>query len=269
MFPLGGTPGETRSASPRKVSACFLDCREKLCAQLDGHYPRWGVLANSVIVAAATATRPTGVALLAPLLLHVWQISRDGRDFTLKGAFAFSVGCARLVTYMIGLYCTFGNPLVFIESHRHWDQRPTRSALAQLWGDITLEPIECVHDIRCECYVRHGTHDPSPYFSMFFANPVFFAIALFLILFGLYRRWLTSCEGLLGLALLAMSYFGKGYTMCIMGQARYASIVFPVYIVLACLLRYLPPVWVGAVMGAAGFLLGIYSALFVRWFNFY
>ena len=104
---------------------------------------------------------------------------------------------------------------------------------------------------------------------MYFANPVYFLLFAGLIALGALKGWLNREEILTGAALLLFSYLSKGYSSCMCSQARYAAAVFPAYLVMGKLLERLPIPVLALILGVSGFFLGIYSALFVRWYQVY
>lgn len=234
-----------------------------------GARSNWRPWCIAGVVGFATATRPTGVALLAPLLWHLWEQAKTWKTFLWTSLYTLPIGCCGLVIYAVFLFVQFGDPFVFISSHRHWDQRPARSFMSGVWNDLTLEPISCVYDPDCECFTRHGHHDRHAMFSMFFANPIYMSVFLSLICYGWYAHLLNTTELLLAGSLIGMAYFGKGYTMCMLGQARYSSVVIPAYLAAGWLVQRVSSATFGSVFAVTSFFLGAYSALFVRWYNFY
>jgi hypothetical protein len=104
---------------------------------------------------------------------------------------------------------------------------------------------------------------------MYYANSVYFLLFAALLAHGAIKGWLSRAELLAGAALLLFSYVSKGYATCMFSQARYASAVFPVYLVMGRLLQRLPSRVVALIVGVCGFILGVYTALFVRWYLFF
>ncbi len=56
---------------------------------------------------------------------------------------------------------------------------------------------------------------------------------------------------------------------CMMSQSRYASVIFPTYIVLGKILSRLPASLATILCTTSGLLLGLYTAMFVSWHWFY
>jgi hypothetical protein len=90
-----------------------------------------------------------------------------------------------------------------------------------------------------------------------------------LVVIGARRRWLNARELLLSAGLLLMAYGLQASRACMSSHARYASVVFPVYIVLGQLLHRAPAPLAAALLAISGLMLGIYSAMFVSWYWFY
>lgn len=90
-----------------------------------------------------------------------------------------------------------------------------------------------------------------------------------LIAFGARRKWLNAREILLAVGLLGIALWFQATRTCMMSQARYASVIFPVYMVMGQVLTRLPGPLVGMLCAISGVMLAIYSALFVSWYWFY
>ncbi len=124
------------------------------------------------------------------------------------------------------------------------------------------QPLWSVYDPASPSYWGRAGTDSSPLFSMQFANPLYFALAAALTCFGSWRRVLSSYEVALAVALLLLPYLTRAYEMGMDGMARFACVVFPVYIVLGHILHALPWPISCLVLAFGGCLLAIYAALF-------
>jgi Gpi18-like mannosyltransferase len=84
--------------------------------------------------AMATATRPTGMALIPALAIAAWKERRSPIAYI--AAFATATGIL-----LFSLYCAiyFGNPLAFIEAQRGW--RPTLGFDWQGWLNMFMQII--------------------------------------------------------------------------------------------------------------------------------
>ena len=95
---------------------------------------------------------------------------------------------------------------------------------------------------------------------------IIFVIVLITALEDVWKKWLTGNEVVLAVSLLAIPYFTRSFEMCMDAFGRFASIVFPVYIVVAQLLVRLPAWLATALLAVSGFFLGAFSALFSAWY---
>jgi hypothetical protein len=229
---------------------------------------KWPLWAVAAIVGLATATRAAGVVMLVPLLGHVWHESKSFGIFLAKTIAVVPLASWGLAAFMAFQYFAFDDPLAFAKTQRHWDERPPISLAERLWLELTLEPFWCEYDPSCQCHQIHASADVW-YFNMYLANPVYLALFASLLAFGALRGWLNRPEVLMGAALLLFSYLTKSYATCMASQARFASTVFPVYLVMGRLLQSMPPPVVGMVIAIFTFFLASYSALFVRWHCLY
>ena len=261
-------------------------------AAMLGMARRWRPVLIAAVIGLATATRPVGVALLAPFAIHLWRLNRRlslgertpfrgaKGDFTRKrpsaavrlclAAPVMLLACWGLLAYMAYQHRTFADPLAFAKTQVHWGHPAAPlSPWHRAWRLVTLAPLRGVYDPANPCHwAQHAPHDDAA-FNLMFANPLYFAFAAGSIALGAWRRWLTAGEIALAAALLGVPYLTQADRMCMASQARFAIVVFPIYLVLANLLARMPPPLVAVACGIAGILTGLYSALFVSWYWFY
>ena len=229
----------------------------------------WRPCILAALIGLASASRAQGVALLAPFAWHLWHHSPTWKAFLLRGSLLFPLSCWGIAAYMVYLYLAFGNPLAFVQTQKHWYRRPDIPVAEKLALELELEPIISHYLPSSFCYERFLGGDPSPLFGLYFSNPIYFVFFSAMLVLGAVKGWLSREEVMTGAVLLLFGYFSKSYVSCMCSQARYASAVFPVYLVMGQLLRRLPAPLVGGLAGFSGFFLGIYSALFVRWYALY
>jgi hypothetical protein len=80
------------------------------------------------------------------------------------------------------------------------------------------------------------------------------------------KRWLDVSESLIAVALIAMPMALKAFETNMEGFGRYGVSSLPVFLVAGQLL-YRAPRWIAiGVLLASGFLMALYSALFVQWY---
>ena len=247
----------------------------------------WRPVVVAVIVGLATAARPVGVALVPALWLYVWgqaetgphsrplsqrergaanTLSRKRERAVLRRLapvmYLTPLALWGLLAYMAFQYVEFGEPLAFAKTQSHWRSRPHES-----WGEKALalaawEPIWSAYMPSSPGYTgRRGAEVPA-WCNLQMAHPVFFVATAALVGLGAAKRWLTGGEVLLSAGLLLIPYVTRGFEMCMASQGRYASLAFPVYLVLGRLLCGAPLVVSVAVFAISAVYLVIYSALF-------
>lgn len=243
---------------------------------LYGMKQRWPVVVLAVLAGAATATRAIGVALAPVLLLHVWErchaessLRAALLSFTWRAILLGPLACWGLLGFMAYQQAAFGTPLASVQTQRHWAMRPSLPAAEQILAAASLEPLGDVYDSTYPCPLDRDKRGSGRWFSMSLANPLYFVLAVALVVVGGVKGWLDRTEVVFSGLVLAISYFSKGYECCMVSQARYAATAFPTYLVLGRLLARLPVGALGIVCAWSGFLLAAYAALFTRWYAFY
>jgi hypothetical protein len=235
---------------------------------LYGLESRWPIWAVASLVGLTTATRAVGVALIAPLLLADWRrYPHAGRRMAVLGL-AAPLCLWGLAAFMIFQSVRFDDPLALFKTHEHWRIRKESSREERLLGIATFEPLWSVFDDSSPAYWRRHDQELGPIFSLQFANPIYFTGIILLVGYGTWRRWLSVEEVLFAAGALLIPYLLKGFEGCMQGQARYAMVAFPAYVVIGRMLVGLPPSYAAAFLSLSGFLLGTYSALFSGWFLF-
>jgi hypothetical protein len=215
---------------------------------------RWQVFVVAAIAGLATSARPAGIGLLVPLLLYVWYGSPSRAAFLVRAPLAAVLGCWGLLAYATFLYARFGDPLAFAKTQIHWGS-PGPSQEAKILSLLSYEPI-------WQVFLR----GPDGNWSMFtweLVNPLYFVATVVLVLFGIWRGWLNGYEGALAGMLLIIPYLTRAHEMNMASSARFAAVVFPLYLVVGNGLARLPPIVSGALLAISAFFLGAFSALFV------
>ena len=174
------------------------------------------------------------------------------------------VGAWGLLAYMGYQYVEFGNPLAFAQTQEHWTfgipYHPEPGE--KLESLLALEPIwGCYDPDSLRYWKRHG-ESPNIFFNLLFWNPILFVWALFLVLLGAFKSWLSGTEVVLGLGLLAIPYITRAYEMSMASHARFAAVVIPAYIVMGRLLQSCPPWGFWCYCVVCSCLLMLWSALF-------
>ncbi|HEX2974132.1 MAG TPA: mannosyltransferase family protein [Tepidisphaeraceae bacterium] len=270
---------------------------------MHGMRRNWPLVVIALIIGAATATRSVGVALLVPFALHLWKWSglngssagnasravdgqSDGRQrspdsprsdwrnrahrFVMQGLLLIPLACWGLVLFMGYQLWAFGDPLVFAKGQVAWYERSVpESRLDRALDLITLEPVLAVYTPESPCYWAKRAPRNDALLNMNFANPILFVGTFVLVVVGGLKGWLDRPELALSVALLAIPYVLQSNRMGMTSHARYASVVFPAYIVMGHLLSRLPKLVSGYLLFCSGLLMGAYAALFSLWYFFF
>jgi hypothetical protein len=214
------------------------------------------------IAGLATATRPVGVAMLPVVALYAWR--RETASLlrrALAAALLTGVGGLGLLAYMAYLQASLSDALAFAHAQRGWNARPVAPLSEKAAALLRFEPVWSVYVPSSPCYCEKQDH-LHPLVSLQAANPAYYVGAWVLVAVGCRRRWLSPEETLLCTGLLTIPYLSRAFEMCLSSHARFASVAFPVYLVLGRLAASSPfAVRVVAVLAAAGYLF-VYSLLF-------
>src|SRR5262249_4241404 len=154
-----------------------------------------------------------GVALLLPLAIHVWRLSaplpcplpqgRGDNDSSpaplrrervarfARKLWLFPLACWGLFAYMLYLYVEFGEPLAFAKTQENWRMRPAVPLAEKVVDLVTLEPVWSIFDPSSPCYWAGSSVEFSAFFSLHLANPIYWLLAIVLVIVGACKRWLT------------------------------------------------------------------------------
>lgn len=229
-----------------------------------GWHPVWIAL----WIGAATATRLVGLALLFPLAWELWQRRSTMRQYVWQMAVLTPIACWGLVAYMVHQFVLFGDPMMFVHTQAKWARQAPLLPGDHVLSLLAWEPVWSVYVPEAQAYWgRYELPRQIPLFSMYFSNPIYFLVAVGLIGIGAARKWLDGREILLSLLLLMIPYVTQGHLTMMQSQARYAAVVFPIYLVLGRMLSRAPRVVrTGFTAGCVMFLF-VYSILFVSWYR--
>ncbi|MBI1904463.1 MAG: hypothetical protein HYS13_25485 [Planctomycetia bacterium] len=249
------------------TESLFLLCAIVSMYAIERRWPAWAI---ALVVGLTTATRPVGVALVAVFAMHLWQESRRNalrsparslRSFVPRAALWLPLSCWGLIAYMAYLHLQFGDAFAFAHAQDMWVRRAT------YWPEkivplVALEPLWSPYVHGATTYWRSYDSGNNPLLSFGFVNPIVFVLTVAAVVTGAIKKWLNGRELLLCGLLLGIPYVTMAYDNIMLGQARFASVVFPAYIVLGRLLRRLPPWAIAVFFVLCALLLGFYSALF-------
>lgn len=229
---------------------------------LYGMERRWPLVLLAAIVGTTSAVRAVGVGFAPAFLVHIWGSVPHTRWNFLRTMLIAPLTCWGIIAYMLFQLIQFGDPLLFVKAEVACTQRQEQSWPDKIQSDLTLATVWRVYDPAVRDYWQNHDAVHNPLFSLPFANPLYFIIAAALISVGIRKRWLNRVEATLSGFLLLIPYFSKGYDICMVGTARFVSVIFPLYLVMGNILVRLPPTLVAALLALGGFYLALYAALF-------
>lgn len=241
----------------------FLFC---IIVLLLGLQRGWPLLTLALIAGATTAVRPVGVGVLLPIIWFVCSQNTAPLRKVIQCVWAVPLSCWGLLAYMTFQHVKFGNALAFAQTQTHFRVRPPVSFLEKVTALISFEPVWSVYDPASATFWQDGGTHPNAFFGLQYTNSFFFLLTLALLVIGMRRHWLTKYECLIAFPLVAIPYVTRAYEMGMASQGRFAAVVFPVYIVLAELLRRLSPPAAGLLLAVCAVFLFAYSALFASWY---
>jgi hypothetical protein len=228
----------------------------------------WPPAALAAVVGLGTATRAVGVGLLAPLAVYLLSRPVPARRKARDAAVYLPLALWGIGGYIGYSWWRLGEPLAFAKTEVHWYFRPPPPLIEKLRALETLEPVREILDPSSNFYWRAlaPLGRDSLFFSLYLANPFYFLLFAGLLLLGAWQYWLNRYEVAMGAALLAIPYVAHSYEMVMVSMGRYAAVALPAYMVLGRLVSRLPPAATAGLLGLCSFFLGVYAALFVRWY---
>jgi hypothetical protein len=223
-----------------------------------GWHPFWLAL----IAGAATATRAPGVAVGLVVLVSLWQRSPRWRHF-LSWLILLGPLCLwGLIAFIAYQAVAFDEPLAFMKAQKYWSSYPGTSLVDGIRSVLILEPIWQTYDPSSARYwAGHDPYNHTP-FSLQLANPIYFLLTAAAVIWGAWKRRLSSAEWLLGAALLLIPYLTRAYPNSMGSFGRFSAVVMPACLVFGHWLRVLPSAWVGLVAAVLTLWLVGYAALF-------
>ena len=204
----------------------------------------------ALVIAMATATRFTMIALTAPLLWALIADERTRRNVPLTlGLMALSASGVSL--YMLFLWHGFSDFFAFGSVIGHWQTRSYTFAETAAFVVVYREFVSALYWGFTKGFSSSITN---------FIGIFIFLAFLISSLWGLarYRR----PEFLFAVLLLLLSYFGVASKMGLVSIGRYSTLAFPALVVISGLNARARSLLL-AVLAA---LLPLYAALFARWY---
>lgn len=226
----------------------------------------WRLSIVALIIGAATATRSVGVAVLLPFVWLIWRES-SGRwsTFLVRMLWGLPLASWGLIAFCTFLWFQFNEPFAFATSQQHWVIR-SPTATEQLFALLRLEPFWGAFVPSNPAFWQNADPDSPPLFSLRLADPLYFALAIFLSGIGWWKRWLTSDEIWLSIGILGIPLVLHAYPACMQSHARYSSVAFPAMIVAARIVSRLPVALRNLVLAMLACQLTAYATLFGMWY---
>jgi hypothetical protein len=229
---------------------------------------KWHPVVIALLIGAATACRPVGVALCPVFILYLWE-RRPALKVVVGQFLVYSpLTVWGLMAFLFYQHLVFGDVFAFNRSqevhsllHLGWTERLLRS--------VILEPVWSKYLPESPAWWERREPVQICIFSLDFANPIYFVVTVGLIAYGRYRKWIDDKETLFSAGVLAISYFAQGHRFMMMSQGRFAATCFPVYIVMGHLLARMPPPLASLLLALSACMLFAYSALFATWHRIY
>ena len=203
-------------------------------------------LAAAMLAGLATATRSSGIALLAPLLFTLWQAS-GRRDVRLLLPACAMLAVSGLAAYVAYLGLAFGHPMAVSDGQLAFHEHVPMSR--RFLDAVLLLPL-----------LRIDWTD----FSPAGLDHWFFLLFVALIVLRIRQR-LDAAQTLFAAGVLLLPYLTlSGGPAGLTSMARFNVVSFPLFATLAVALRASP--WkTAAVTAVFGGLLPFYAALFSQW----
>lgn len=230
---------------------------------------RWPLWSIAGVVGLATAARPVGVALLLPFAIHMFRDRRVSSlgslvapSFLGRLALYLTVACWGLAAFLAFQYGAFGEPLASFNVQEHWSARPFLPLPERAAALATLEPIRAVYGSDPNASWAAADPHAIPWFSLQFANPIFFLGVAAIIVCGGCWRCLSPEEVVLGALLLLIPYLTRAYEMGMGSMGRFTAVVFPVYLVIARILILLPNATRSALLALSAVFMALYAAFY-------
>jgi hypothetical protein len=206
----------------------------------------WPLVLVALLVGMATATKLVGIALIVPLVIRTCAGTESRHIAVFRCIAVFPITIWGILAYGAFLASTFDAPFAFVETQQHWNRRQLpHNALDTFASIVTFEPLRSVYDSESPCHWSQSPPRHSAWLNMMFANPIYWLVSATLLIVGAWRRWLNGTELLVGALLLLIPFMLQGYRTCMASQARFASVVLPIYLVLGQVLSRIP-LWLSA-----------------------
>jgi hypothetical protein len=151
---------------------------------------------------------------------------------------------------------------------KFWYMGPVPGLEEKIVSLATFEPVWSIFSPDSPSFWGHLTTIDKAAFSLYVANPLYFAVTFVLLVIGTWYGWLNAYERLAGWGLLLVPYWTTASEVHLTGMARYTTVIVPIYLVLGRLLVKVGPDFRLGLFVLSACYLAIYSALFAQWYWF-
>jgi hypothetical protein len=184
------------------------------------------------LAALAAATRNVGIFLVVPLM---YEWTKDIERFRWRGIYLL-LAPGGLLAYMGYLWVRFGDPLLFYSAQESWGRQATGpvDTAGRAWGSA-VEGAGMLFDPSLWARPTFGNVANQLAGANNLFNLAFFVFAVVVLLLG--SRDLPLSLTVYGLLLVAPATLFGTPGSPLMGTPRYVLVAFPIFIVLALLLR--------------------------------
>ena len=184
------------------------------------------------LAALAAATRNVGIFLVVPLM---YEWTKDIERFRWRGIYLL-LAPGGLLAYMGYLWVRFGDPLLFYSAQESWGRQATGpvDTAGRAWGSA-VEGAGMLIDPSLSAHPTFGNVANQLAGANNLFNLAFFVFAVVVLLLG--SRDLPLSLTVYGLLLVVPATLFGTPGSPLMGTPRYVLVAFPIFIVLALLLR--------------------------------
>ena len=202
----------------------------------------------------AAATRLTGIVLLLPLLWQIWTSFPKGRKWLTVYTAAYIALVILLATsglwlYMVYLWVNFNHPLAFMTAQRAWHKNDNVGN--NFFKAVTLQPFYHLSDIF---HIGIETYTLDPWFFL-----------IFLLLACFMGKRLLKPHRIYSIGVLLLPYLTLSGTSGFKSFTRYIVLAFPVFIIMADLLKQSRVTRLVLIVSFA-VILFVYTAMFAQWY---
>lgn len=229
---------------------------------------RWALVGIAALIGLATATRPVGVALIPPFLVHLWARHPAPGAFLCRVIVLAPICLSGLLLYAAYQWVAFDEPFAFVQTQTHWRMVPVVPASYRFTSLLALEPLWGYLDPASPFHWQRLPPRELTVLSAPVIDRLAWLFAVGMTAVGWWNRWLTAEELLLVVGLIGIPYVFRGYEMAFFSQGRFTSVAFPIFLVSARLLTAVPMWLAVGLLATSGLLMTTCAAMFAAGYAF-